>query len=160
MVARQLLSSKSDRWFTPPDLLAEVDAFLGPGWYDPCPACVAGEPPVDGLQESWAGLRTYLNPPYGGRGARKIGPWIDKAMSEPVAEIVLLLPARTDTRWFRPLYDHTIVFIRGRLHFSNHKDSAPLPSALVYRGPRAATFAAAFGHRGAVLARYQEGRRR
>jgi hypothetical protein len=50
------------------------------------------------------------------------------------ALVVMLLPARTDTRWWHDYvipYASEIRFIRGRLKFGGAKNSAPFPSALV-----------------------------
>ena len=146
-ISRSLMTSTSDRWFTPPDLEAEIRAFLG-DYMDPCPPRLPGERIESGLWQSWRG-KVYVNPPYG----RVIGRWVVKAMTEPVDELILLVPARTDAAWFQSLYDHPICFIRGRLRFSGAKDSAPFPSALVYRGPREAAFTAAFRHRGSIMRR-------
>lgn len=144
-----LQTSKSDRWFTPPDLLAEVGRFLG-DYYDPCPARDAGERIDSGLWQAWHGA-VFVNPPYG----RVIGRWIVKAMTEPVDELLLLVPARTDTAWFQSLYEHPICFVRGRLRFSNCESGAPFPSALIYRGPRAEAFCKAFGRRGVIVRRWE-----
>ena len=63
----------------------------------------------------------YVNPPY---TSRNIAEWIKKAREESVKHgitIVMLLPSRTDTRWFhdymyrKPNVEHR--FIRGRLKF-------------------------------------------
>ena len=143
---KALDTSASDRWWTPPDLLAEIRTFLG-DYYDPCPARGEGERIDSGLWASWAGQRVYCNPPYG----RAIGPWIVRAMTEPVDELLLLVPARTDTAWFQSLYEHPICFMRGRLRFSGATAGAPFPSALVYRGPRVEAFCRAFAHRGPVV---------
>ena len=45
---------------------------------------------------------------------------------------ILLIPARTDTKWFRKLYDSKCIIglIQGRLKF-NDSNSAPFPSMLV-----------------------------
>lgn len=142
---RALFTDMSPEWYTPSDLLAEVRAFLGADYFDPCPAS-GGRLRSNGLSVSWAGERVYCNPPYG----RAISAWIRKALTEPVAEVILLVPARTDTAWFQALFQHTICFLRGRLRFSGAVSGAPFPSALVYRGPRFQAFAAAFGHRGPV----------
>ena len=144
-IAKSMLSSASPEWYTPPDLLADVRAFLS-DYYDPCPAS-RGNLRENGLAASWTGQRVYCNPPYG----RDIAPWIRKAMTEPVREMVLLVPARTDTAWFQPLYDWPICFLRGRLAFSGAATNAPFPSALVYRGRRVRKFAEAFAHRGVVV---------
>ena len=143
-----LMTSASDRWWTPPDLLAEIRAFFG-DYYDPCPARGEGERIESGLWQSWAGQRVYCNPPYG----RVIGRWIVKAMTEPVEELILLVPARTDTAWFQSLYEHPICFLRGRLRFSAASSGAPFPSALIYRGSRTEEFRIAFEHRGPILRR-------
>ena len=47
--------------------------------------------------------------------------------------VVLLLPARTDTRWFHDFIykKHEIRFIRGRLKFNDGKQAAPFPSMVV-----------------------------
>lgn len=148
MLAKSLTTSASDRWFTPPDLLAEIRAFLGGTFFDPCPPREAGERIESGLWLPWRGC-VFVNPPYG----RVIGRWIVKAMTEPVDELVLLVPARTDAAWFQSCFEHTICFVRGRLRFSGATENAPFPSALVYRGPRPQAFAEAFAHRGSVMVR-------
>lgn len=47
--------------------------------------------------------------------------------------MVLLLPARTDTKWFHDyIYKkHEIRFIKGRLKFNDCNSNAPFPSMLV-----------------------------
>lgn len=50
---------------------------------------------------------------------------------------VMLLPARTDTRWFHTyIYGKAeIRFIKGRLRFGNATENAPFPSMIViFRG--------------------------
>ena len=150
-----LMSSASPEWYTPGWLHARALAFLGGEVYDPC------APPADpsdaiiglagrtnGLAATWHG-RVFLNPPYG----RSISQWTRKALTEPIDEAVLLVPARTDTTWFQPLFDHTILFIRGRLYFAQQGREggrATFPSALVYIGSRGETFAAAFADLGRI----------
>lgn len=49
----------------------------------------------------------------------------------------MLLPVRTDTKWFHDfIYGKAeIRFIRGRLKFGNSKNSVPFPSmVVVFRG--------------------------
>ena len=155
-LTKGVMSSASDRWFTPPDLLRDITDFLGGSYYDPCPASVSGQPIESGLWASWTSP-TFCNPPYG----RAIGAWIRKAMTEQVDELVLLVPARTDTAWFQPLWTCAICFVRGRLHFSGAQGGAPFPSALVYRGQSPEAFAEAFSRWGttvrAVNVRLDEG---
>jgi hypothetical protein len=46
--------------------------------------------------------------------------------------VVCLVPARTDTRWWHDYcIQHEIRFIKGRLKFGGHKNSAPFPSAVI-----------------------------
>lgn len=87
-------------------------------------------PDDDGLVQEWEGV-CWCNPPYG----REIGKWVQKAAesAENGATVVMLLPARTDTRWFhRYIYGmREIRFIAGRLKFGGSKNSAPFPSMVV-----------------------------
>lgn len=135
-----LFSSAKDNWCTPQCVLNWI-APLGPIECDPCPSSEslvkAKHYLSDGLAGEWpTGGLIYCNPPYG----RSIPAWVDKVVGEHQrgAEIVLLLPARTDTRWFvnlawsRPV----IALIRGRLRFVGAPASAPFPSALFYFGHR------------------------
>ena len=53
--------------------------------------------------------------------------------AKPYTTVVMLLPARTDTRWFHKyIYGQTeIRFIKGRLKFGEALNSAPFPSMIV-----------------------------
>lgn len=136
-----MTSSKSIEWYTPPDLLAEIERFFGCIDLDPAAPGVE-----NGLMQTWRG-RVYLNPPYG----KNMQKWLARALSDPVEEIIMLLPCYPYRKWFQPLWKHTICFIVGALHFSGCKDAAPFGSVLVYRGPRSEEFKQAFMHRGNVV---------
>jgi phage N-6-adenine-methyltransferase len=90
-------------------------------------------PSDDGLAQQWTGV-CWMNPPYG----RVIGHWMRKAYdsSQDGAIVVCLVPARTDTKWW---HDYAIKgeirFIRGRLKFGGHTNSAPFPSAIIIFRP-------------------------
>jgi site-specific DNA-methyltransferase (adenine-specific) len=45
----------------------------------------------------------------------------------------MLIPARTDTRWFHDYINNKaeVRFIKGRLKFGDSKNSAPFPSMVV-----------------------------
>lgn len=80
-------------------------------------------PEQDGLSQMWSG-RVWCNPPYG----NKIPLWLQKASDEILANaelIVMLIPARTDTRWFHKyVYNKPgieIRFIKGRLKFGGRR---------------------------------------
>jgi phage N-6-adenine-methyltransferase len=85
----------------------------------------------DGLSQTWRG-KVWMNPPYG----RTISYWMEKAYMETLngnAEMVAcLVPSRTDTKWWHEYaMKGEVHFIRGRLKFGEHHNSAPFPSALV-----------------------------
>lgn len=102
----------------------------------------------DGLSQDWRGHTVFMNPPYG----RTIGQWMHKAYesSQDGATVVCLVPARTDTRWWRDYVGHydwetrtqvnhasEVRLVTGRLKFGDAKHTAPFPSAVViYRGKR------------------------
>lgn len=83
----------------------------------------------NGLWQDWAGEHVYCNPPYG----REIKHWVQKASELKAAITVMLLPVRTDTKWFHDyIYGKAeIRFIKGRLKFGNGKHSATFPSMIV-----------------------------
>ena len=133
---RVLFSSKSDNWETPPQFFQALDAEF----HFDLDVCALPEnakctryytPEDDGLKQPWNGT-CWCNPPYG----RIISEWVKKA-SESETTVVMLLPARTDTKWFHEyIYGKAEVrFIRGRLKFGGAVNSAPFPSMVViFRG--------------------------
>ncbi|KMK75433.1 DNA N-6-adenine-methyltransferase [Alkalihalobacillus pseudalcaliphilus] len=136
-----MFSSATDKWATPPDFFAKLDAefnFMLDAAADAtnakCARYFTAED--DGLTQDWAGETVWLNPPYG-RGIT--GKWMRKAYEESRkgATVVCLVPARTDTRWFHDyvLGKSEIRFVKGRLKFGGSKSGAPFPSIVViYRG--------------------------
>jgi phage N-6-adenine-methyltransferase len=86
----------------------------------------------DGLLQDWDGEVVWCNPPYGER----IKDWMYKA-AVSAATTVLLVPARTDVKWFHEIVlpRAEVRFIKGRLKFGGSKDPAPFPTMLViFRG--------------------------
>jgi phage N-6-adenine-methyltransferase len=131
-------SSKTDLWATPQDFFDRYNAIYQ-FTLDVCalPDNAKCEryftPEQDGLAQEWTGA-CWMNPPYG----RTIGSWIRKAFESAKlgATVVCLLPARTDTRWWHDYCQRgQVEFIRGRLKFGGHKNSAPFPSAVVVFKP-------------------------
>lgn len=99
----------------------------------------------DGLSQPWVigdqmkvPACCWMNPPYG----REIGAWMKKAYDESLkgATVVCLVPSRTDTKWWHDycMKAKEIRYIRGRLKFDGHVNSAPFPSAVVVFRPEAA----------------------
>ena len=136
-----MFSSKTDLWETPQDLFDK----LNKNFNFTLDVCATKEnakckkyytKEQDGLIKKWKGV-CWCNPPYG----REISKWVQKASTSARkgATVVMLLPARTDTRWFHDyIYKKEnvkIKFIRGRLKFGNAKNSAPFPSMLVLFRP-------------------------
>ena len=81
----------------------------------------------DGLQQDWTGETVWCNPPYG----RQIGKWCRKCY-EFGGTAVMLLPARTDTKWFHNwVYGKAeLRFVKGRLRFNGTLWNAPFPSVV------------------------------
>lgn len=137
MNTKGVFSSQTDEWATPQWLFDELDAEfhfdLDPCATDENHKCAKYYTKADdGLAKNWDGQSVFCNPPYG----RQIGKWVRKAYEEaqkPGTTVVLLVPARTDTKWFHEyIYGKAeIRFIRGRLRFNNSKQSAPFPSMVV-----------------------------
>lgn len=172
-----LYTSDRDDWNSPSCVLDKVRE-LGPLVLDPCSnerSIVNAEVEFrlsrgeDGLRAAWATLGVagglvYLNPPYGDA----IADWTRKATFEARrgAEIVALLPARTDTAWFQRdiATANALCFWRGRLRFGaavadqrqvalfdearaqleEPDETAPFPSVIAYWGPRSERFVEVF----------------
>lgn len=130
-----MFSSKTDLWATPQDFFDALDKEFR-FETDVCALpenakCAHYFTPVqDGLAQEWTGV-CWCNPPYG----RKIGDWVKKAAesAKAGAVVVMLLPARTDTRWFHDyIYGKAETrFVKGRLKFGDATESAPFPSMVV-----------------------------
>lgn len=148
--------SKSNGWRTPVEVLELLHVMWeGGAELDPCASSDAAHHFAkrnltvddDGLEEEWRGT-TFVNPPFS-----DLADWAAKCASSPHAEVVLLLPARTDTRYW---HEHVrkadaICFWRGRLTFVGAPSVAPFPVAFAYFGHRPWLFHAAFSPRGMVV---------
>lgn len=133
---KAMFSSKTPEWETPQSLFDTLDSEyhfdLDPASTDENAKCERHFTKADnGLEKNWGGCRVFCNPPYG----REIGAWIRKGYEEsrkPNTIVVMLLPARTDTKWFHDYcMKGKIRFIKGRLKFGTAKTSAPFPSMVV-----------------------------
>lgn len=138
MNTKLMFSSKSDQWATPQDLYNKLDEefhfTLDPradNYNHKCDKWFTVA--QDGLAQSWAGETVFCNPPYG----RDIVKWVKKASDENKLHgitVVMLIPARTDTRYFHEyIYKKSNVeirFLKGRLKFGDAKNAAPFPSMI------------------------------
>lgn len=122
-------------WFTPPELfdrlglrfdLDPASPMAGPvPWV---PADRFYSPTENGLMAPWTG-RVWLNPPYGPPGVAFVQRMVEHA------DGLLLVPARTETRWFQLALREADEFclLRDRLHFiraDGYQERAPFGSAL------------------------------
>jgi phage N-6-adenine-methyltransferase len=132
-----VFSRESDEWATPLDLFHRLhSAFMFT--LDPCamPENHLGTPfyftaSDNGLVQSWAWHTAFVNPPYS-----KTSAWLEKCAKEG-SDAVVLIPARTDTRYFHDWvfpFATSILFIKGRLKFGGAANGAPFPSVLVGYG--------------------------
>ena len=139
-----MFSSATDMWATPQNFFDELNREFNFS-LDACalPSNAKCEkfftPEQDGLSQNWEG-NVWCNPPYG----RDVGNWVAKAYesahSGTETVVVMLLPARTDTKWFHEyIYGKAEVrFVKGRLKFGDGTNSAPFPSMVVVFRPKEA----------------------
>ena len=133
-----LFSSIRMDWATPQTFFDALDAEFQ-FTLDPCASvenakCKKFYTVADnGLAQDWSGETVFCNPPYG----RAIYDWGFKCWREsrkPSTTVVMLIPSRTDTRYFHEfIYKKAreIRFIRGRLRFGNGTNPAPFPSMVI-----------------------------
>ncbi len=137
-----VFSKASDLWGTPRALFDQYDQryrftvdaaadrhnHLTPVWFGP------GGTHEDALTAPWQHERVWLNPPYSQTAA-----FLQRAVEAvlaplPAELVVVLIPARTDTRYFHEIilpHATEIRFIRGRLRFGGAVNSAPFPSIVI-----------------------------
>lgn len=136
-------SSARGDWRTPPDLFRRLDEEFA---FDLDVAATPQDRLIGARHEGWDALdgnakwgeSNYINPPYG----RDMWRWMQRAVIEAQfgKQVVLLLPARTDTHWWTTVMSADEVrFIKGRIKFLNHEGvmmtSAPFPSCIVVFRP-------------------------
>lgn len=136
-----MFSSASDNWATPRALYDQYDdiyhftldgaadrtnhqcdEWLGPGGLS-----------EDALSVEWTGHSVWLNPPYS-RVREFLQHAIDQSLTHDVGT-VLLLPSRTDTKWFHDCvwyapyqapypWVKSVQFLKGRVKFNRADDHA------------------------------------
>lgn len=127
-------------WETPQELFDQLDAefhfTLDAASSDAnhkCPKYFTAE--NSAFNHEWWGETVFCNPPYG----KAIAEWVRKCSAEASRKdtiVVMLLPARTDTRWFQQfiLNRAEVRFLKGRLRFETNGipgGPAPFPSMIV-----------------------------
>lgn len=116
------------RWRPNLDAAADIRNSKAPHFYDE---------QIDGLSKEWF-ANVWLNPPYG----REIPRWLEKCkeqiLNPLVKTIFVLIPVRTDTKWFHELimpHAYMVYLIKGRFNHVHPNavegKNAPFPSMLV-----------------------------
>jgi len=169
--AKQLYTSETPEWYTPEIIIESVLELFGAIDLDPCSngkGAAANVPAKehytredDGLSRAWHG-KVYMNPPYG----REVAQWVEKVSAEyragNISEAIILIAARTDTRWFNLLVNYGAMWcaVEGRLLFSTPgmktSNSAPFPSAIFYLGDHEQDFYHCFKHHGPIYRAIEE----
>lgn len=135
MIAAPVHLSK-DLWETPDPLYVKLDLEFG-FTLDPCCLIDSAKcklfytPAENGLIQSWAGQKVFMNPPY---SRRNIDVWVKKMTSEDNALIrVALLPVSTSSDWYQNYISgkHEVRFINKRLRFKGAPFTAPFSSMIV-----------------------------
>lgn len=141
-----MFSSGRDEWETPQEFFDELNKEFH-FTLDPCATDQTAKckhyytKEQDGLSKDWSGETVFCNPPYSKKTKQNPGQevWIKKCWKEsqnPETTVVLLIPARTDTKAFHKyIYKKAeIRFLPGRLRFvadGVKKGPAPFPSMVV-----------------------------
>lgn len=170
IVLSAMVSSVNEHYNTPLEVLDPLKTKWSKIILDPCSnpgsivnaAHTCSGPEIDrcGLKEDWHKYKglVFVNPPYG----RKLKPWVQKCADEAAraleqqtgTEIVLLAPARTDTKFFHkiilPTADEVLLW-EGRITFLGAKHPALFPSLLSYWGHRPLAFRRAYAGKGAFM---------
>lgn len=150
---KALFSTGKDLWETPQKFFDE----LNNEFHFTLDACATAENAKcekyftekdNALIQDWGGNIVFCNPPYSRQGGQDM--FVKKAYEESKKSnttVVMLLPARTDTKRFHEyiwLPENEIRFIKGRLSFeingkpmvdkNGRPESAPFPSMVVIFG--------------------------
>lgn len=169
---RALHSSESEEWYTPREYVEAARTVMGGIELDPA-SCVEANATVrarriftesdDGLRKPWEARSVWLNPPYGkseddNRSNQAV--WLHRLIGAynagAVEEACILVNAVPGNKWFEPLWQHAICFVRGRIHFvapagSGPRNSPTHSSVVAHLGRDHARFAEVFGLLGHVV---------
>lgn len=133
-------NSKQDKWQTPPAVFEKLNEefnFTLDATAEPETALCDHYFTIDddALTQDWGNQTVYCNPPYS-----QLKDFAKKAQEEALkgATVVMLVPARTDTKAFHEHLCHGEVrLIKGRLKFlmeGKEQDAAPFPSMVCVMG--------------------------
>ena len=132
-------SEDRDNWSSPRALIGRLEKEFGAFELDVCAShknkvCEKFfDKDQNGLEQNWEGSLIWVNPPYSQKNE-----FIEKAHKEAQKgrKIVMLMPAFTETNWFRDLKAKSqwLLFLNGRLVFNEHvqKETAKFSSVLAF----------------------------
>jgi len=164
------MTDLTKEWLTPPEIINLVlEVFGGEIDLDPCsnlgipniPAKKHYDIYSDGLKQKWKG-KVFLNPPYG----LDVNNWVNKLIREMenFDELILVVAARTDTRWFKKLNKFPWCGVNGRIKFIKYnsltktqyenQSSPEFPSAIFYIGKNLQKFISVFSRIGPIWINY------
>lgn len=173
MTAGRTILSDNKNWCTPPNYVKAVKKFFrGTISLDPCSnqfSVVDAEieyarPEHDGLIESWAFPKIYVNPPYGSdrEAGTTIKHWLSRcatAYSDYDSEVLALVPVASNTSHWKNyvwgiatavvfLYDTRLKFL---VNGKSGGKGAPMSCAMIYWGRDYGRFFDLFTQYGAVV---------
>ena len=155
-------NSGESEWYTPPGLIESARSAMGGIDLDPASSEKAQETvraksfftaENDGLTQNWSG-RTWINPPY---EAKLVGPFVEKLLSEPVEQAIILVNNATETKWGQALLERAdaVCFPSGRIQFLDSEGrpkQSPLQGQMIVGiGIEVGSFRREFQNIGAVL---------
>lgn len=157
----------SNEWYTPAKYIEAAREVMGSIDLDPA-SCELANQTVraahyyskedDGLSKAWYG-NVWLNPPYGKRDGRSyITLFVRKLIHEfkagNIRQAVLLTTCRTDSAWFKLLWDYPLCFASHYVTFhrpDNLPDTRHMSgSVFVYLGPHEQKFVSTFSQFGRI----------
>lgn len=132
-------TEERDDWATPRSLISRLETEFGKFDLDVCAShknkvCENFfDKATNALEQDWHGSMIWVNPPYSQKNE-----FIEKAHREAQTgkKIVMLMPAFTETNWFRELKSKSqwLLFLNGRLVFNEQeqKETAKFSSVLAF----------------------------
>jgi len=164
-----LFSSEMNEWFTPSVYAEAARKVMGSIELDPA-SCEEANKVIgaaryytaeqNGLLQDWLCSSMWVNPPYGVTNNKSNqGIWAKRLIEEyrrgVVKQAVLLVNAKTDTRWFEMLWQFAICFTRGRINYYTTKMPTTVGntngSCFVYLGSNISKFVEIFTAFGPVI---------
>ncbi len=118
-----MFTKNTDDWKTPKEI---YENYMKHEYID----CFPYQANYDEFKKTYKNKKLFVNPPIS--KLKFIPEWIKRQLKNG-CKVTLLIPARTDTKYFHELLDlyPQVVFIKGRLHYNESK-SAPFPSIYMH----------------------------